>query len=648
MRPARSRDPEIRKRIDHEGLLEQAVREEANGNRRIAKCWRFAGDEFAKGNPGPVKFLKHLRQFPVPIDEFIEGNEFLGSDSLTVWDSLRADLRIMNPDIVAGEPAVHEYVFGGATGTGKSFTAMVTQAYQLYVLLCLSEPQILYGLQRHTPLVFAFIASYEQIARRVLYRPFREMFTAIPWVKRYAPYDKTRESELWFQGGILIRPMLASVQQILGQALMSSIIDEVNFMSYVRESSKVVGEGGAGGGEFDQAEDIYRNASRRRKSRFPANIPSPGCLAVQSSARYKGDFLYRRVEQIERHGEQTPVFFHKQYEVRPSSEFCGETFRLLVGTEAFETRILEDDEVEGEDYPTGARIENVPVEYLVDFRNDPEASLRDVVGLATMAISPFFKQRAKITAAVTRGKESKLMPFVSRQNVVLTPRIGLPSFIEDKMPGDRMAPRFAHIDLSLTKDSCGVAMVKYCGHVEVETGDNQIEQLPRVEAELLVTIKPNENQEVDIADVRRWVLSLSTTYGFNLRALTFDGFQSAESIQTSRKAGVRSHVVSIDRTSEPYQVLKSMIYTDRLDMVDNDLTRRELLQLEYNQAKDKIDHPMRGSKDSADALCGAVYSLTKDRVIRHASRVVGPSGRVVGGGRPVANRVRRRGRRNVF
>ena len=637
---------EDRKRAIVDGLRNEAERCLSNGERRVAKCWQHAADELGVGNPGPVKLLKQLKQFPVPIDEFIDSEDFLGGN-VQVWPTLREDLRTMNPDIVAGETSVSEYIFGGAISTGKSFSAMITQAYQTYILLCISEPQILYGLQRSTPIVIGFITGLEGIARRVLYRPFRDMFVNIPWVQRYAPYDKTKESELWMDKNILIRPMMASVQQILGQALISAVIDEVNFMAYVKDSIRIVNPDGSGG-EYDQAEDIYRNASRRRKSRFSGSIPCPGVLAIQSSARYKGDFLYRRIEQIQRNGEQVPIFFRKQYEVRPSNNYCGDTFRLLVGTEAYETRILDEGDEEGEDFAFGARIENVPVEYLAEFQNDPENALRDVVGLATHAISPFFRQRAKITAAVTRGRMKKLTPFVSEQNVVLTPRVGLPEWLEEKLPSDLDTPRFIHIDLSINKDSCGVAMVRYTGHVEVETGNSTTELLPTAQAEVLISIKPNENQEIDIADLRRWVLLLRTQYGYNIRTVSFDGYQSSESIQTIRKIGIRAHVVSVDRTSEPYHILKSMFYTDRIDLVDNDVARRELLQLEYNQAKDKLDHPPRGSKDIADALCGAVYSLTKDRVIRSLSRVADTGGRPMITSRPKSQRASYAGRRHIF
>lgn len=49
-------------------------------------------------------------------------------------------------------------------------------------------------------------------------------------------------------------------------------------------------------------------------------------------------------------------------------------------------------------------------------------------------------------------------------------------------------------------------------------------------------------------------------------------------------------------------------------MYKTELLYNELVQLERNNTNGKVDHPdggRRGSKDQADALCGAVYTASK-------------------------------------
>ncbi len=95
-------------------------------------------------------------------------------------------------------------------------------------------------------------------------------------------------------------------------------MDEVNFMVLVENSRRILGPRGQGG-KYDQAEQVYRNLSRRRKSRFTTRGFSIGCLCILSSTRYVGDFLDRRIAEVDRLGEENVVVVrHKQYEVRPS------------------------------------------------------------------------------------------------------------------------------------------------------------------------------------------------------------------------------------------------------------------------------------------------------------------------------------------
>ena len=58
------------------------------------------------------------------------------------------------------------------------------------------------------------------------------------------------------------------------------------------------------------------------------------------------------------------------------------------------------------------------------------------------------------------------------------------------------------------------------------------------------------------------------------------------------------------------------MYQDRLAMVESEILRVELIQLERNAETNKIDHPPRGTKDLADAVCGAVYAASRSRLVR--------------------------------
>lgn len=63
---------------------------------------------------------------------------------------------------------------------------------------------------------------------------------------------------------------------------------------------------------------------------------------------------------------------------------------------------------------------------------------------------------------------------------------------------------------------------------------------------------------------------------------------------------------------QPYQMLKSTIYEERVEMYEAPLLTEELVGLERNN-NGKIDHTSNGinSKDQADAFCGALFNASK-------------------------------------
>lgn len=517
--------------------------------------------------------------------------------------------------------------------THNTHKAHITQMYQLYLLSCFERPVRLWPrLSSNTPLVFVFQSVQERITKRVIYEPFREMFTNLPFVKRNLIWDRDKENVLHLNNNIQVVPALAAINNIVGQGIVSALIDEVNFMSVVEESKQIIGPRGQGG-RFDQAQVIYNNLTRRRKSRFITAGPSPGIISVLSSVRYIGDFMDRRLEAIN-NKRGTPeeekdvvVIRRAQYEAQPEEDYSGKKFRLLVGAMNYGTRILKEHETAGKDYPENARIELVPVEYLTDFRNDPEGSLRDICGIATDVISPFITQRHKIIAAIMRGTERNLKCWVDSPDIDLSEfapgEYAMPQIIEDNLPDkeDRKKPRFVHVDLSLTGDRCGIAIVKVAGHISVANKEGLSELLPHYVLEQGITIKPSTTHELDIVEVRKWIVALKEYYGFNIHTVSYDGFQSSESMQMLRRVGIMSVKISVDTTMEPYELLKAAIYQDRFDCQDHEILKLELTGLEHNNRKKKIDHPVRGTKDLADAAAGAVFSASQSRVIRAETMV---------------------------
>ena len=595
-----------------------------------------------EGNLAFIKSLQNMKRTPPTILEVLESDEFLG-DVLNVWPALREDLILMNPDIILGEQPINEVVLGGATSTGKTFLSHVTTIYDIVFLSCFRSPQLLFpSISRVTPIVFMMQSVSQHITDRVIYKPLKHMIDEMPYTKKNIAYDKRRESAMLMDNGIQVIQGLATEQAIVGQAIIGGILDEVNFMSVVSKSAKVAGARGAGG-HYDQAEIVHKSITRRRKSRFATAGLAAGKLCVISSTRYKGDFIDKRIKQVEANKEDNVfVSRRKQYEVQPAEgRYKGDKFKLLIGNDRYPTQVIKATDVEGVHYPKGGTIELVPTEYLADFMNDPENALRDVLGVSTDTLTPFIPQRNKIIDAVTRWQDMELKPWAGRQNVILADH-GMPQIIKENLPKDRSKPRFVHVDLSATKDRCGIAISKILGHQLVEIENGVYENLPVFMVECAVSIQPDTLNELDIAAVRQWVMNLQSYYGFEIRCVSYDGFDSRESRQLLRKAGINSKLISLDRTSEPYKLLKGTFYQDRIIMCDNELAIQELGALEYHADKDRIDHSPKLSKDLSDAICGSVFNAATSRLTRGDVAVVDEDGeRITRRQRPRARSGRR-------
>ena len=94
---------------------------------------------------------------------------------------------------------------------------------------------------------------------------------------------------------------------------------------------------------------------------------------------------------------------------------------------------------------------------------------------------------------------------------------------------------------------------------------------------------------------------------FTIDGITFDGWQSIDSIQILRDKGFECNVFSVDKDTAAYDTLKEQIYEGKLKCYRYEPFLEEMRRLELINGT-KIAHPPHGgSKDVSDAVAGAVY-----------------------------------------
>jgi hypothetical protein len=246
---------------------------------------------------------------------------------------------------------------------------------------------------------------------------------------------------------------------------------------------------------------------------------------------------------------------------------------------------------------------DIPVDYFKEFDKDLLNSLRDIAGVSTLATHPFITDRELVSQCFRRENlifNFETVDFTRRRLTIFKEKFFKPDI-----------PRFVHVDLAISQDSAGLAIGTVTGFSDIDRGQ-VTETLPNVYIDGMLQISPPPNGEILIGKIRDVIYTLKSL-GLNIRWVTFDTFQSTDSLQILRQAGYIVGYQSMDKTTNPYTVTKYAMYDRRVDMPYHAIVERELVSLERDVKKNKIDHPPNGSKDVSDALAGVVFGCTMRR-----------------------------------
>ena len=125
-----------------------------------------------------------------------------------------------------------------------------------------------------------------------------------------------------------------------------------------------------------------------------------------------------------------------------------------------------------------------------------------------------------------------------------------------------------------------------------------------ITVELMAQITPPPGGEIDLAQVRSFILALRER-GFVIGGVSYDGYQSADSRQILQRRGLPVKIISVDRDMARYQMLRELAHERRLRLYHYKPFLEEAAQLEVIRQQ-RVDHPRGGSKDVTDAVAGAV------------------------------------------
>lgn len=255
----------------------------------------------------------------------------------------------------------------------------------------------------------------------------------------------------------------------------------------------------------------------------------------------------------------------------------------------------------------------IPIGYRPEFNRDPIKAKRDLGAEPSKAIQAFYPDPGIAMRRVNMNRQNPWDDYSK-------------SFASWFKCENKSYPRFIHIDLAQKKDALGFAMGYRSGYTDIDN-----ESKPTVFMDLMIRIQALKGGEIQFGEARQIIYTL-LDLGFPIAQVSYDGWQSVDSIQILQSRGINATVLSVDKSIVPHDTLKSCLVDNRIDyyrytvrdkvgtpeekMVN--IFEEEIAGLEFIGGK-KVDHPAKGSKDVADAVAGVVYWCCKADVQAAAS-----------------------------
>jgi len=431
-------------------------------------------------------------------------------------------------------------------GSGKSFLAEVISCLFVHYLLCLENPHKFFKITTERPIAVVNMGTTATQAKNVIFVGIRKLIENSPFFQEYEP--EILQTEIRFKKkNIALYCGNSQETMPIGLNVICGVLDEAAW--YLDNEEKSI------------AENIYNTMKHRIVSRFPDFY----FLFVISAPRYVEDFITRLYEKSRNLSYVYATSF-KTWEVKDKEKMSAEYF----------------------DFDVGEEIWKVPMDFYNVAKANPEKFMRDFGAKPSLVLEAFDRDSEVIERECNWQRESPVDEL---------------GRLKEWLKGDN-EPRFIHIDLGLKKDACGFAMGKLNGFDIIEG-----ERRPKVYIDLVLQIKAQPNEEIIFSEIRQLIYSLQDR-GFRIAKVSYDGWQSADSLQILRNRGIDAEILSVDRDTKAYDTFKEMLHTKRFDCYFYEPLHREYKRLELVKGK-KVDHPPGGSKDVCDAVAGVCYWIAQ-------------------------------------
>lgn len=461
-------------------------------------------------------------------------------------------------------------------GSGKDYCSTIAVAYIVYLLLCLKDPATYYGKPPGDAIDIINIAINSQQANNVFFKGFKTRIDKSPWfVGKY----EAKASEMKFDKAITVHSGHSEREAWEGYNVIVVILDEISGFAI---------ENTTGHDQAKTADAIYEMYRASVDSRFP----DFGKVILLSFPRFKNDPIQKFYES---------VIAEKEIIIRSKTLKMDED--LPDGTEGNEVTVeWEEDHIKSYLIPKVFALKRPtwevnPTRSIDDFKTAFYKNMMDALGrfacMPPEMVDAFFKSREKVEKAFNNTG-------------IAVDKFGR---LEEWFKPDPEKKYFIHVDLAQKHDHCAVAMAHVDRWVNVKVTNDYSQPAPIVHVDAVRYWTPTPDKSVDFTEVKDYILSLRTR-GFNIGVCTFDRWNSHDMMQQLKQYGINTEILSVAK--KHYDDMAMVVLEERISGPHIPLLIDELLQLKI--MRDKVDHPRKGSKDLADAVCGSIFnSISRTR-----------------------------------
>lgn len=549
------------------------------------------------------------KEIPVDIETFLTDDKYLGKawkdaeGKVKLYPFWLGELKDIFPDNITTN--YDTLLESGARGIGKSEIACgCIGAYLMYRLMCLKDPLEHYHIKNTEKIAFAFMNIKLDLAEAIAMDKFQKTIQKSPWFMSKGWMTKRDNQPYWNPPDPIEIIIGSQSDDVIGRPIYFAFFDEISFLKN-QDVEK----------QKEKAKDMINTAKGGMKTRFIYKGKNPTLLVVASSKKSEQAFMESYIRELSQdEGDNVKVIDKPVWEVKPKGTYSDKTFLIGLGNKFLDNIVIPRDDYDNLNYylEKGYNLIEMPIDFEKDARNDLSRVLCDYAGISSFSSNKFMSA-GRVSEVVDKSLKNPFPDVIECGNGPDDTSEYKDWFDMTKIPKEYMnKPLFIHLDMSLSGDKTGLAGVWIAGK---NPGKDLL-----FRPAFSTSIKAPKGRQVSFAKNRSFIRWLREQ-GFRVRYITSDTFQSADLQQQLKAEGFECDILSVDRVDKgdgervgickPYHYLRNTIYEQRIVLYDTELLYNELVQLEINNNNGKVDHPEKGSKDQADAICGAVYQASK-------------------------------------